>query len=174
MKTRSTIKGLMLALVGIAMLAACKPTTEGEVGEPFDKIEGMSGTWELSRFIQKDLNNPIKEERDLSQFYIKDNITPLRLTFDAADRTYSVAIETGRNYFGEGGTWAFDNDDYPSFIFLTTTIDGVETELEFELGSMVRSFDNTLLIELGRGCNLGTADEIPTVIYRFEFTRITE
>ncbi len=163
MKTRSTIKGLMLALVGIAMLAACKPTTEGEVGEPFDKIDGMSGTWEISRFIQKDLNNPIKE-----------NITPLRLSFDGADRTYNVAIETGRNYFGEGGTWAFDDNDYPSFIFLTTTIDGVETVLEFELGSMVRSFDNTLLIELGRGCNLGTADEIPTVIYRFEFTRITE
>lgn len=174
MKTRSTIKGLMLAIVGIAFIVACKPRTEGELGEPFSKIEGISGTWELARFIQKDLNNPIKEERDLSQFYIKENITPLRLTFDGNDLTYSIAIETGRNYFGEGGTWAFDDNDYPSFIFLTTTIDGVETVLEFELGSMVRSFDNTLLIELGRGCNLGTADEIPTVIYRFEFTRITE
>lgn len=173
MKTSMTHTFFAALLVAI-VFAGCKPRTEGELGEPFDKIAGLSGTWELTRFIQKDLNNPIQEERDLSQFYLKDGITPLRIQFSGEDRSYSVSIEAGRNYFGEGGTWGFDDDVYPSFLTLTTLIDDEETQLEFKLGRMVREFDPVLLIDLPRGCNLGSADAVATVVYRFEFNRIND
>lgn len=177
MKTR-TISLIRRAWLAIALVAAtstgCKPDSTGELGVPFDKVAGISGTWQLNRFIQKDLNNPIKEERDLSQFYIRDGFAPLEITFNGADRSYAVAIETGRNYFGEEGTWSFDNDTYPTFITLTTIVNQEEVDLDFKLGSMVREFDQSLLIELERGCGLGTIDALPTVIYRFEFTRVNE
>ena len=92
---------LILAIVAISF-HACKPETTGELGEPFDKVTGMAGTWELSSFTQQDLNSPVKETRDLSAFYIDGTVTPLQLTFNA-DRTYSVALEMGKNYFGTGG-----------------------------------------------------------------------
>ena len=94
---------LTLAIVAIA-INACKPESTGELGDPFDKVAGMTGTWELSSFTQQDLNSPVKETRDLSAFYIDGTVTPLQLTFNA-DRTYSIALEMGKNYFGEGGTW---------------------------------------------------------------------
>lgn len=169
MKTLQFTQKSIIALLAFALLLpACKEKIEGEIGEPYDKVAGMNGTWELTNFIQKDLNNPVKEERDLSSFYIQGGITPLQLTFDSNDRSYDVALELGKNYFGTGGTWAFDDDLYPSIVIL---FDETDT-LQFDLGRMVRTFDNTLSIELPRGCGLGTADATETVVYKFEFTRV--
>ena len=152
---------LILAIVAIAF-NACKPESTGELGDPFDKVAGMSGTWELSSFTQQDLNSPVKETRDLSAFYIDGTVTPLQLTFNA-DRTYSVALEMGKNYFGEGGTWGFDDDLYPTYLELFSTAD----TLVYNLGGMVREFDQQLAIEYRRDCG-GTA----TNIYTFEFNRL--
>ncbi len=169
MKTMTnTFKAFVILCITAAAFSSCKERIEGELGEPFDKVAGLNGTWELTNFIQKDLNNPVKEERDLSSFYIQDGITPLRLTFNSADRSYESAIELGRNYFGTGGSWAYDDDQYPSSIFLY----GETDTLLFDLGRVVRTFDNTLSIELPRGCSLGTASAIETVVYKFEFTRV--
>lgn len=151
-----------MSIVGAMLLQGCKPTIDGELGEPFDKSEGIAGTWELSSFTQKDLNSPVQEVRDLSGFFIDGMVTPLQLTFNA-DGSYDVALEMGKNYFGEGGQWMFDDPDYPSFIELHTAVD----TLVYDLGSMVRSFDTTMKIEYRRACN-GTA----TNIYTFEFTRL--
>ena len=152
---------LTLAMVAMAF-NACKPESTGELGEPFDKVAGMTGTWELSSFTQQDLNSPVKETRDLSAFYIDGNVTPLQLTFNA-DRTYSIALEMGKNYFGEGGTWGFDDDLYPTYLELFSATD----TLVYNLGGMVREFDQQLAIEYRRDCG-GTA----TNIYTFEFNRL--
>lgn len=169
MKTMTnTLKAIAIVLIAAATFSACKEKIEGELGEPFDKVAGLNGTWELTSFIQKDLNNPIKEERDLSEFYIQEGITPLQITFNSDDRSYETAAEVGRNYFGEGGTWGYDDDQYPSSIFLF----GESDTLLFDLGRMVRIFDNTLSVELPRGCSLGSASAIETVVYKFEFTRV--
>lgn len=152
---------LILAIVAISF-NACKPETTGELGEPFDKVEGMAGTWELSSFTQQDLNSPVKETRDLSAFYIDGTVTPLQLTFNA-DRTYSVALEMGKNYFGTGGNWGFDDDLYPTYLELFST----EDTLIYNLGGMVREFDQNLAIEYRRNCGV-TA----TNIYTFQFNRL--
>lgn len=152
---------LTLAIVAIAF-NACKPESTGELGDPFDKVAGMTGTWELSSFTQQDLNSPVKETRDLSAFYIDGTVTPLQLTFNA-NGTYSIALEMGKNYFGEGGTWGFDDDLYPTYLELFSTAD----TLVYNLGGMVREFDQQLAIEYRRDCD-GTA----TNIYTFEFNRL--
>ena len=96
------------------------------------------------------------------QFYIDGTVTPLQLTFNA-DRTYSTVLEMGKNYFGEGGTWGFDDDLYPTYLELFSTND----TLVYNLGGMVREFDQQLAIEYRRDCG-GTA----TNIYTFEFNRL--
>ncbi len=153
------VLAIFLCLLGFS---ACKPETNGDLGEPFNKVEGMTGTWELLSFTQQDLNSPIQESRDLSTFYMDGSITPLQISFNA-NREYTVAIELGKNYFGEGGTWGFDDDLYPSYLQLFTNAD----TLEYNLGGMVRTFDQTMRIEYRRNCNT-----TPTSIYTFEFNRI--
>ena len=157
-----------LVLLALA-LGGCKPELKGELGEPFDKIQGMSGTWELSSFIQKDLNNPIKEERDLSPFYINGIDAPMTLQMSASDRAFSVEIVNGKNFFGQEGTWMFDDDEFPTLIFFDN---GVEL-LEFKLGRVVRPFDHTLSIELDRQCINSEGDELDTVVYIFNFNRVS-
>ena len=163
MKTTYTSLSAVLTLAIMAMaINAGKPESTGELGDPFDKVAGMTGTWELISFTQQDLNSPVKETRDLSAFYIDGTVTPLQLTFNA-DRTYSIALEMGKNYFGEGGTWGFDDDLYPTYLELFSTND----TLVYNLGGMVREFDQQLAIEYRRDCG-GTA----TNIYTFEFNRL--
>ncbi|MCH2199644.1 MAG: DUF5004 domain-containing protein [Flavobacteriales bacterium] len=152
------------------LFAGCKEEIEGELGEPFDKVAGLNGKWELTSFIQKDLNNPIKEERDLSQFYIIDGVTPLQLTFNSSDLSYTVAITEGRNYFGEGGNWRLDDPEYPTQVIMESATDTAA----FDLGTIVRTFDSTMELELLRGCDVGGDNETQTVIYRFVFNRVNE
>jgi hypothetical protein len=149
-------------------ISGCKPDLKGDLGTPSNKMEGMAGTWELNKFGQQDLNNPIKEVRDLSDFYINGTDTPYRITFAVADMSYSVAPGPGRNYFGTSGTWGFDNPDFPSFLRLFSATD----TLEFDLGSMVRPFDNALNLELPRPCNDADGFTTNTVIYQFQFNRV--
>ena len=100
--------------------------------------------------------------RNLSSFFIDGISTPIQLTFNQ-DLSYTVAIEMGKNYFGEGGTWGFYDDLYPTFLELYTSTD----TLSYNLGGMVREFDQDMRIEYRREC--GTS---ATNIYTFEFNRI--
>lgn len=167
MKTRNILLSLS-AIAFIALsLAGCKPEPEGELGTPISKVDGMDGSWKITKFSQLDLNNPINEVRDLSEFYIVDGEEQLQITFNKSDRTYSVVTGAGKNYFGEGGTWGFDDDNVPSQLYLFGALD----TLTFSLGSMVREFDNTLSLESPRVCDDGAGNVIKTVIYQFEFSR---
>ncbi|MBT5147892.1 MAG: DUF5004 domain-containing protein [Flavobacteriales bacterium] len=163
------IKVLLVALV---TPTGCKPEPQGELGEPFDKVAGMLGTWQLNTFIQTDLNNPIKEQRDLTYFFDDGIVTPMQITFNE-DRSYYSSLEIGRNYFGEQGVWGFDDDNHPSYIILETTLsDGTPSDtLQYELGSVIRPFDNAMTIEYDRLCGEGpTASN--TVLYSINFNRI--
>jgi hypothetical protein len=153
-------------LAASLLLVGCKPEPKGEVGTPFDKVAGFSGTWKITSFTQQDLNNPIKETRDLSDFYVVEGEEPIALTFNS-DKTYSVQLGPGKNYFGEGGSWSFDNNDYPSFLLLYTATD----TLQLSLGSVVREFDNDLSLRLPRTCTDSEGNVTNTVIYSFNFAR---
>lgn len=150
-------------LVVLLFFSSCKPDIPSDPGEPFDKVAGLNGTWVLHSFIQQDLNNPIKEERDLSKYYVVEGTNPLSITFNASDKSYSIDITEGKNFFGDGGEWNFDNDQYPSFVTLES---GSETNV-FGLGSVVREFDNTLTLQLEKGCS----ETELNVIYKFIFER---
>ena len=151
-------------LAVLCTMAGCKERIEGELGTAFDKVAGMSGDWELTAFTQTDLNNPVQETRDLTSLYTVGATNPLTLTFEE-EGSYSVELEQGKNYFGEGGNWTFDDLNYPTYLVLHT---GTDT-LQFNLGAVVRPFDQTMSIEIRKGCA-----STETVIYSFDFNRKSE
>jgi hypothetical protein len=162
------MKKITLLLAACVALATCKPKIEGELGEPFSKIEGISGTWKINTFEQRDENNPIKETRDFSSFYVQDGVEPTHITFQSSNMTYNVVQGPGKNYFGTGGTWHFDNNDFPSEIYLESSTD----TLIMQMGTMPRVFDNSLDLELHRYCEDATGVRTPTVTYIFNIQRV--
>ena len=84
-----------MALLVLGGWMGCKPELQGELGEPFNKLEGMIGVWEMGSFSQTDLQSPLTEVRDLSEVYIDGMVTPLQIILNE-DFTYSVSIEKGR------------------------------------------------------------------------------
>ena len=153
----------MITMV-VGLFAGCKPETIGELGEPSDKLQGMNGTWELTAFIQQDPNNPILEERDLSEFYLVNGVEPMRITLDVSTQTYTVSITEGKNFFGTNGTWSLDDNLAPSSITLMNAND----TLELFLGNMVLPTSNNMGIQYHRECS----DGFKNVIYKFNFQRI--
>jgi hypothetical protein len=153
----------ILALLSVG----CKPDLKGELGEGTDKIAAMNGEWQISAFQQRDENNPIKEVRDLSQFYIIEGVTPTQLTFNSSDLTYSVVPGPGKNYFGTGGNWRFDDNFAPSEIILETATD----TFSLALGTMPRDFDPTLSFELPRYCTDASGNRTATVTYIINISR---
>ena len=150
------------------LVYSCKPELKGELGESTDKVAAMNGNWEVSAFKQRDENNPIKEVRDLSEFYIVDGQTPTQLTFNSSDRSYTVVPGPGKNYFGTGGTWRFDDDFAPSEIVLETATD----TFSLAMGTMPRDFDPTLSFELPRYCTDALGNRTPTVTYIINISRV--
>lgn len=158
----------VLAIAALAFLFGCKPEIAGELGDPIDKRSGFLGTWELASFTQQDLNNPVKETRDLSHLYIQDGVSPMRMQFNDDD-SYVIQQEIGREYFGTGGQWAFDDPAFPTFLILK----GEADTLQYNMGSTVRPYDDQMAIEYRRSCGEGGA-RVETVIYTFTFNRIPQ
>jgi Domain of unknown function (DUF5004) len=144
------------------LLATCKPDIEGELGAPRDVFSGMAGTWKLEQFIQQDPNNPILEERDLSEFYIVDGIEPMTLNLNSSDFTYTVDITQGKNFLGTSGTWGVDNTEAPSQLMLYG-----EDTLTLNLSSMIFPYSTNMSLQYHRSCS----DGFKNAIYKFNFKR---
>ncbi len=160
-------KYTFLLMLTALSLVTCKPEISGELGTRPERFGAMNGTWSIYSFSQLDLNNPIREERDLSEFYVIEGETPLRISFNASDLTYAVTPGPGKNYFGTSGTWGFDNAEFPSYLYLY----GDDT-LRFDLGSIIKPTDTEMVLALPRLCDDGAGNVLETVIYNFAFERI--
>jgi len=159
-----SVKYFFIIALSVGLFAGCKPETTGELGEPSDKLQGMGGTWELTSCIQQYPNNPVLEERDLSEFYLVSGVEPMRITLDVPTQTYTVTITEGKNFFGESGTWSLDDNLAPSSITLMNAND----TLELFLGNMVLPTSNNMGLQYHRVCS----DDFKNVIYKFNFQRI--
>lgn len=146
---------------------SCKPELKGELGEPSNKVEGLSGNWQLTAFSQRDENNPIKEIRDMSEFYIITGEEATRLTFNSSDNSYTIIPGPGRNYMGTGGTWRFDNNEAPTYLYLQSDTD----TMQLKLGSMPTTASSQLNLELPRYCTDAQGNRTPTVSYIFTIQR---
>jgi len=145
----------------------CKPELKGELGEPSNKVEGLNGNWQMTAFSQRDENNPIKEVRDMSEYYIIPGEDATKLTFNSSDNSYTIIPGPGRNYMGTGGTWRFDNNEAPTYLILESATD----TMRLTLGSMPNPASSQLNLELPRYCTDSNGNQTPTVSYIFTIQR---
>lgn len=154
-------KTLLFSALAALIVAGCKPEPYEEIGPDYSLTEGMTGTWVLNAVTQTDQTQPVPESVDISDFFQDD---PMILTFDYTSRRYTVDDPgAGLSFFGDGGTFVFDDPDFPEQLFMNTD-DG--NTYQMSLTQMVRPIDNRMgfIIEMSR------CDE-PNITYNMDFNR---
>lgn len=132
------MKRISVFILALAFMAACKPEAYKEIGPKYDLATGITGSWEVQMVEGVDLTLPVPEARDLSDFYTSAP-EPIGLTFDAASGMYTVVNPgTAGNIFGQGGTFAFDDPEFPTLLSL---YDSSNDTIVVNLLNMVREID---------------------------------
>ncbi len=160
MKKISKIFGIVA--LTLLVVWACKKE-EAEIGTPYDKTAGMAGTWEVTAVALIDEQSILKDEVNLSKFYLD---TAMRISFSAAEMAYEVDEGSGVNYFGESGFWMFDDPAYPAYLYLINTSDTINDTITMEMGTTVNEYVNNLDLKFPRTCGDAVVSS-----YRFSFTR---
>ncbi len=154
------IQNWSLLLLVVLAISACKPD-ELVLDPAPSKLEGIHGTFSLSEVIQVDpLILTGDNTLDVTSAF-KTGATPT-ITFDSDAFTFTFVAGDGPDYLGAGGTWAFDNNDYPTQI----NMDNGQGQYVLKLRRTIRPQDEALEVDLERGCG-GS----PTLVYQFKFAR---
>jgi hypothetical protein len=88
---------------------------------PEKMASAINGKWELTKALHIDEKSITKESIDITDFYAQDGASLPNITFATNPQIFTVdTAGVVFNYFnGTSGTWAFDDDRYPSQISLT-------------------------------------------------------
>lgn len=161
LKTYSAIF-ILAAIIGGVTLNSCEKTVY-EIGEETSKLEGIHGSWDITAVTQIDEASPLKDEMDLSRFFIIPGETPLSVTFDSDNLLYTTVSGGGKNPFGDKGSWAFDDVKYPSYVSMYS--DAGDTVV-MGLGQTIRPTDANLYLNQQKSCE-GTV----VLTYQYIFDR---
>lgn len=135
----------LLLMMGSISLHSCKKDRL-ELEAPSSKLEGINATWKLKEVIQVDEADALFPEMEVSEAFIGED--GLEITFNSSDFSYAVNAGESPNYFGTTGTWAFDDNEFPTLISITH--DGKTENLN--LLRTVRTVDKTLEFRYYRQC----------------------
>lgn len=116
---------ILIIVAFTLMISGCKEDIK-PIGDPLSHVNGLADTWRLLSVNQVDeLNDKSDNFIDVSQIIMGS--VPAEFTFNA-DKSFSLDPGTMRNFLPTSGTWAFDDDRFPSK--LTLTHSGGETILD--------------------------------------------
>jgi hypothetical protein len=161
------MKKIIYSFFSLSLLlavAGCKPEVN-DIGDGAVAGDGIYGTWEISRVVQTDLKLPLPETRDVSAFFT-DPTRKMQIRFSKENSSYQI-VQAGwlPRVFGTEGTWAFDQNPYPTAIkFYTAQGDTLQTPL----AGMPRAYDMQMGFELIRTDSCGNA----FVKYEYTFKRL--
>ena len=131
------MKRILLILIISLSVFACQPDEIPPIGERTDYISMISGTWTLVKFEQTDAEAESKgfpafaTTKDLTNVFAGHSYTDFSITF-STDGTFSSNRGSSYVQMLSNGSWAIDNEQYPSAIILTS---GTETQT-INLGSL--------------------------------------
>jgi hypothetical protein len=132
---RSKIFVLVTIFLSGIIIYSCEPETYKPIGEPFNKIEGIQGSWKITSVVQVDEVAISKDlsftQIDITGFYDFSNY---RITFNTneEDNPSTFLVENPDNipnFLNLTGKWAFDNSDYPSMVYLIK-LDALEVPID--------------------------------------------
>lgn len=165
----NTLRKLGFLFVVILVIAGCREIRDAELGEPFSKVEGLVATpWELTSISLVDGADPARTSRDFGEFFLNGD-SVLTLEF-FEDGTFIANQGEGLAIIPDGGTWSFDDVNYPTKIILNP---GAE-QLELQLEGPTRIVDTQLLVRYDKYfCVLEEGEpEVPVLSYEMDFQRV--
>jgi hypothetical protein len=151
---------LLITLLFALTFGACKKDRP-KIGDVQSKVDGIAATWTIKNVMVKDMRDPLQTSLDITPFYKKSN--PMRITFTIS-KTYSVQAGDGKNVFGTSGTWAFDDDQFPTEIRLTSN----GNTIVMPLVNTIRPSDKLLKLDYS---NIDCGERVISK-YLFTFERI--
>ena len=160
---------LIMTLAAVALIAnSCKKSSP-DFGTPFSKTEGIADDWELVELKQTDLLTKSDDKTvDLTQLFIGGNPAALNFT---SDGSFSGEKGSSRLYFPASGSWAFDDDLYPSKLVVTSN--GQEYILDL-LSPVRENIDPYLHVQYVRpfeDCVPAGAETLGAIAYEYKFAR---
>jgi len=162
------MKKLMVYMsVALGLLAASCRKEYKEIGEVPSKVDGITASWVLSGCSIIDKAATVEETMDVTSFFTQKGKLPnVRFVMEGGNGTYSCdTSDVAYNFFGgTGGTWTFDNNDYPTQVVLTPT--GSTEPITLKLAATIRPTDTYLKLDKSVLC--GGAEK---AVYRISFTR---
>jgi hypothetical protein len=165
MKTQYTKYGLFAGLLAMMVLQGCQDD-DREIGDPWSHIEGITATtWVLTDAEIIDEGNPSRPRRSISRFFTGgDDVMTLSFTEDG---NFVSVPGDGGEVFPLDGTWAFDLNEAPRRVILTS-VDGTITA---NLGAPVRLVDQELQLEIVKRTCVVDGEVKPALGYSFIFAR---
>jgi hypothetical protein len=109
---------LLAGLLILFVISGCKKEF-ADVGDYPSKVEAMAGTWKAGKVIQVDYD-ALEKGENLYQWDVSSsfNLTDFTIAFKS-DGTFQIT-GTAHNFAKiSSGSWAFDNNAFPSKILLT-------------------------------------------------------
>lgn len=136
----------LLCLFFIVAVTSCNKTTELPIGDPYSKVEGINGSFKLSKVTQVDeRTTALVNTLDISNAFIGD--TAMQMSFNSTNKTFSITPGSTPNVFKvTSGTWRFDDDTYPTKLILTSN--GVD--IDMPLSSTIRVTETKLGVKFTR------------------------
>ncbi len=161
---------LCFTLVGV-MLQGCIEDPP-DIGEPFDRVSNLSGTWNLTEVIQNDEDAIRKgfptfvQSLEVTELF---PFTDLSLTLNVNEEgnpsTFTVTPGNSPNIFGaESGSWSLDDPDAPSEI---TFEGGITIQLDTYLGLT----EGVLNLKLTRFETRSDGSQVAFLSYDYEFVK---
>lgn len=158
---------LLLLCLGLC-LSACQPDDIPPIGEPLSQVRGINGKWRLTNVVQVDeLKTGSGNRLDVSDVLL--GAQPAVIEFNSNDFKFEVTPGSSKIYFPISGTWAFDDNDFPTVINLTVH----NAAYPLQMFSPVREFvDNTMRVKYIRpfcpGVSVDGKTGAVSYIYTFE------
>lgn len=149
--------------IGAVMIfvTACRPEIPTELAPPGSKLDGINADWVMVAAQIVDENTLNGDSISITPYYA-DGLAP-EIEFNSTTFEYNVTPNGKRNFFGTGGTWSFDDNEFPTMIMLTSN----EGEpIELMLTATIRPQDQRLKVNYARECG-ATA----YATYYFEYVR---
>jgi hypothetical protein len=153
---------LYLTTALLLTLAACKKDEIPPLGDPASKLEGINGAWRLAKVEQYDENVAVDAKYlDITEYFVTGAAPTI--TFNSSAKTFTYDPAGTSNFLGTNGTWRFDDDAAPLYIYATSA---GASEATWQLGGPTRPVDQQFSILVKRGCV-----EDSKYYYRFTFQR---
>ena len=153
---------ILLVLAVVTLLQGCRPEVPTDIAAPGSKLDGINADWVMVAVQIVDNNTLNGDSISITSYYVDD--TPAEINFNSSSFEYTVTENGKRNFFGTSGTWAFDDEEFPTMIMLTTNTGDV---LDLTLTTTIRPQDTRLRFNYERSCDNTT----PYATYYFEYER---